>query len=135
MAKNQTLRLFIVFFLLHSLNYSSSLSTKNITTDENALLSLKARITHDPHTLLAKNWSMSTSVCNWIGVTCGVRHHRITALDISNLGLTGTIPPQLGNLSFLALISINNNNFYGSLPYELTRLQRLKYINFNYNQL
>ena len=135
MTKNQTLRLFIVFFLLHFLTYRSSLSTKNIFTDKDALLVLKAHITHDPHTLSTKNWSMSTSVCNWIGVTCGVRHHRITALDISNLGLTGTIPPQLGNLSFLAFLSINDNNFYGSLPYELARLHRLKYLNFNYNQL
>ncbi|TXG65275.1 hypothetical protein EZV62_006550 [Acer yangbiense] len=135
METYQTLRLSIVFFLLHSLTSSSSLSTKNITTDENALLALKARITHDPDTWLAKNWSTSTSVCNWIGVTCGVRHHRVTALNISNLDLTGTIPPQLGNISFLALLAINDNNFYGSLPYELARLRRLKYINFSYNQL
>ncbi|TXG53557.1 hypothetical protein EZV62_018813 [Acer yangbiense] len=135
METNQSLRLFIVCFLLHSLTSSSSLSTKNITTDKNALLALKTRITHDSATLLAKNWSTSTSVCNWIGVSCGVRHQRVTALNISYLGLTGTIPPQLGNLSFLALLAINDNNFYGSLPYELARLRRLKYINFNYNQL
>ncbi|TXG53560.1 hypothetical protein EZV62_018816 [Acer yangbiense] len=135
METNQPLRLFIVCFLIHSLTSSSSLSTKNITTDKNALLALKTCITHDPNTLLAKNWSTSTSVCNWIGVTCGVRHRRVTALNISYLGLIGTIPPQLGNLSFLVLLAINDNNFYGSLPYELARLRRLKYINFNYNQL
>ena len=135
METNQTLRLFIVSFLLHSLTSISSLSTKNIITDTDALLALKAHITHDPDTLLAKNWSTNTSVCTWIGVTCGVRHHRVITLNISYLGLTGTIPPQLGNLSFLALLAINDNNFYGSLPYELARLRRLKYINFNYNQL
>ncbi|KAH7576095.1 hypothetical protein JRO89_XS02G0289100 [Xanthoceras sorbifolium] len=104
-------------------------------TDVDALLVLKTRIAHDPNTLVANNWSTSASVCSWIGVTCGVRHYRVTALNISYLGLTWTIPPQLGNLSFLALLSINNNNFYGSLPYELIRLHRLKYINFNHNQL
>ncbi|KAK0597281.1 hypothetical protein LWI29_023683 [Acer saccharum] len=78
---------------------------------------------------------MSTSVCNWIGVTCGVRHHRVTALDISYFGLTGTIPPQLGNLSFLAFVAINNNSFHGFLPGELAHLHRLRYINFNHNQL
>ncbi|KAK2637921.1 hypothetical protein Ddye_025716 [Dipteronia dyeriana] len=135
METNQTLRLFVFFFVLHSLASGSSLSTKHIITDRDALLALKALITHDPATLLAQNWSTNTSVCNWIGVTCGVRHHRVTALNISYLGLVGTIPSQIGNFSFLALLSINDNNFYGSLPYELSRLHRLKYINFNYNQL
>ncbi|TXG53558.1 hypothetical protein EZV62_018814 [Acer yangbiense] len=135
METNQTLRLLIVCFLLHSLTSISSSSTKNIITDKDALLALKAHITHDLDTLLAKNWSMSTSVCNWIGVICGVRHHRVMTLNISYLGLTKTIPPQLGNLSFLALLAINDNNFYGSLPYKLAHLRRLKYINFNYNQL
>ncbi|TXG53563.1 hypothetical protein EZV62_018819 [Acer yangbiense] len=136
METNRSLTIIIVFFLLHCFILSCSSSiTHNIITDEDSLLSLKAHITHDPGNLLAINWSTSSSVCNWIGVSCGIRHHRVTALNISYLGLTGTIPPQLGNLSFLALLAINDNNFYGSLPYELARLHRLKYINFNHNQL
>ncbi|KAL5854000.1 hypothetical protein ACOSQ4_003802 [Xanthoceras sorbifolium] len=125
----------LCIFILFLLHFSISWSLTNISTDVDALLVLKTHITHDPNTLLANNWSTSASVCSWIGVTCGVRHHRVKALNISFLGLTGTIPPQLGNLSFLALLCINHNNFYGSLPYELARLRRLKYVNFNYNQL
>ncbi|KAJ0082732.1 hypothetical protein Patl1_11963 [Pistacia atlantica] len=67
---------------------------------------------------------------------CGFRHHRVTALNISHLGLTGTLPPQLENLSFLATIDIKNNSFYGSLPEELlAQLRRLKYLSFSYNIL
>lgn len=44
---------------------------------------------------------MNTPVCSWIGVTCGSRHQRVIALTIPEMGLKGTIPPEIGNLSFL----------------------------------
>jgi len=53
----------------------------NITIDQSALLALKAHITDDLHEFLATNWSTSTSVCNWIGITCGAKHLRVTALN------------------------------------------------------
>ena len=108
-------------------------SSNNITTDQLALFALKSHVTHDPRNLLATNWSTTTSVCNWIGVTCGSRHHRVTALKFSGLDLTGTIQPHLGNLSFLAWLDIGDNNFHGSLPVDLANLRRLKYLNFGNN--
>ncbi|KAL5772195.1 hypothetical protein ACOSQ2_012119 [Xanthoceras sorbifolium] len=107
----------IILLFAHGLMLSLvNAAVTNITTDQNALLVLKARVTHDPYNVLANNWSTTTSVCNWIGVTCGVRHRRVTALNISYLSFVGTIPPQLGNLSFLAVLDMTNNSFHGSLP-------------------
>ncbi|KAK8972100.1 hypothetical protein V6N11_061908 [Hibiscus sabdariffa] len=119
-----------LMFLLPFTIFRNTLSSNslNITPDQSALLALKSHITHDPHNLLATNWSTSISVCNWIGVTCGSKHHRVTILDLSSMDLTGTIPSQLGNLSFLVLIRIRHNSFHGSLPTELTSLHRLKYL-------
>ncbi|XVF78276.1 hypothetical protein PTKIN_Ptkin14bG0118700 [Pterospermum kingtungense] len=105
----------------------------DITTDRLALLALKSQVTHDPGNLLENGWSTSTSVCNWIGVTCGSRHHRVTALNLSGMGLTGTIQPHLGNLSFLAWLDMSYNSFRGFLPIELANLRRLKYLNFGNN--
>ncbi|XP_059455101.1 probable LRR receptor-like serine/threonine-protein kinase At3g47570 [Corylus avellana] len=105
----------------------------NITTDQSALLALKAHISHDPHNVLTKNWSTSFSVCSWVGVICGTKHYRVTALDLSYLGLEGTIPPHVGNLSFLVRLSITNNSFHGSLPNELAHLFRLKLLDFRFN--
>ncbi|XP_017984322.1 PREDICTED: probable LRR receptor-like serine/threonine-protein kinase At3g47570 [Theobroma cacao] len=120
----------LVVLLLCNFMAALSMESPNITTDRLALLALKAHITQDPQNILATNWSTATSVCNWVGVSCGSRNLRVTALDISSLGLTGTIPPHLGNLSFLAWIAVGNNNFHGSLPVELSHLRRLKFINF-----
>uniref|UniRef100_A0A7N2L5X7 Leucine-rich repeat-containing N-terminal plant-type domain-containing protein n=1 Tax=Quercus lobata TaxID=97700 RepID=A0A7N2L5X7_QUELO len=105
----------------------------NITTDQSALLALKAHITDDPYKFLATNWSTSTSVCNWIGITCDANNLRVTALNLSHKGLKGTIAPQVGNLSFLSHLSFRNNNFHGSLPNELASLRRLEVVSFELN--
>ncbi|KAK6796418.1 hypothetical protein RDI58_004119 [Solanum bulbocastanum] len=118
-------------------HFTASLS--NIATDEAALLSFKSHISSssDPNNnnvVLQTNWSSSipSSVCTWIGITCN-RRHRVTALDISSMRLHGTIPPHLGNLSFLLSLDISNNTFHGDLPKELTHLRRLKLIDVTRN--
>lgn len=65
--------------------------------------------------------------------TCDARHGRVKALNLSNMGLKGTISPQLGNLSFLSLLDLQGNSFYGQLPQELFRLHRLKLLNLGHN--
>ncbi|KAG8637310.1 hypothetical protein MANES_15G107167v8 [Manihot esculenta] len=117
---------------------SASAATLDISSDRDALLALKQHITLDPLNYLATNWSTNTSVCSWIGVSCGLTaNSRVTALNLSLMGLTGSIPPQIGNLSFLSEITLANNSFHGPLPTELVHLPRLRYINFasnNFNQ-
>ncbi|EYU43327.1 hypothetical protein MIMGU_mgv1a021297mg, partial [Erythranthe guttata] len=76
-----------------------------------------------------------SSVCSWIGVTCSLRHSRVTAVNISYMGLSGTIPPQLGNLSFLVSLDFSFNFFGGVLPQQLSFLRRLKFISFRANTL
>ncbi|XP_060193970.1 probable LRR receptor-like serine/threonine-protein kinase At3g47570 isoform X2 [Lycium barbarum] len=105
----------------------------NISTDQTSLLALKAQITSDPYQILSENWSSSNSVCNWIGITCGSRHQRVTVLNISDMGFSGTIPPQLGDLSFLLSLDLSYNNFHGERPPEFSRLRKLRVINLSFN--
>ncbi|XP_052294410.1 probable LRR receptor-like serine/threonine-protein kinase At3g47570 isoform X3 [Citrus sinensis] len=106
----------------------------NLTTDQSALLAFKADVI-DSRSVLANNWSISYPICNWVGISCGARHHRVVALNLSSFSLGGIIPPHLGNLSFLVSLDISENNFYGHLPNELGKLRRLRLINFAYNEL
>ncbi|GFZ14169.1 hypothetical protein Acr_24g0003590 [Actinidia rufa] len=110
-----------------------ALAATNYTTDQSALLAFKAHITDDPNNILAHNWTTATSICQWIGVSCTARHHRVTALNLPNMGFSGTIPPHIGNLSFLALVNISSNKFYGHIPTEFARLRRLKVAKFDGN--
>ncbi|XP_055803541.1 probable LRR receptor-like serine/threonine-protein kinase At3g47570 [Solanum dulcamara] len=105
----------------------------NIRTDQSSLLALKSHITSDPNHILSTNWSSSTSVCDWIGITCSSRHKRVIALRISDTEITGTIPPQLGNLSYLVSLDLSYNNFHGELPPELLHLPKLREIDLGYS--
>ncbi|MBA0549959.1 hypothetical protein Golob_020948, partial [Gossypium lobatum] len=116
--------LIVALLLLNLVVAFSTKTTTNISTDQSALLALKAHVINDPRNFLTTNWSTAFSVCKWIGVTCGSRHRRIIALDLSNMNLSGTIPPHVGNLSFLAWLNMRNNNFHGPLPAQLVKLQR-----------
>ncbi|RXI03290.1 hypothetical protein DVH24_003942 [Malus domestica] len=112
-----------------------AITDTNFSIDQSALLALKAHITSDPLNILTANWSSASNsdICNWVGVTCGGRHHRVTTLNLSYMGLARVIPPHLGNLSFLVELGLENNSFHGPLPQELSRLRRLKEINFQNN--
>nr|XP_027086405.1 probable LRR receptor-like serine/threonine-protein kinase At3g47570 [Coffea arabica] len=121
--------------LLCFLSASFATFPTNITADQSSLLVLRAHISVDPPQILAKNWSVGSSVCDWIGVTCGSRHRRVTGLNISNMGLSGTLPPQLGNLSFLVSLDMSANNFHGEMPHEFAGLHRLKLFNLSFNNL
>ncbi|CAA2988188.1 probable LRR receptor-like serine threonine-kinase At3g47570 [Olea europaea subsp. europaea] len=127
-------RAFSFFMFVHCLMIFSVNSENNINTDQSALLSLKSQIS-DPKNMLSSNWSTVTSVCSWIGVTCDSRRHRVIALNISDMGLTGTVPPQLGNLSFLVSLIMSRNVFYGNLPKELGNLRNLQQLSMDHNQI
>ncbi|XP_057503586.1 probable LRR receptor-like serine/threonine-protein kinase At3g47570 isoform X1 [Actinidia eriantha] len=114
-------------------NSLACLAMTSLTTDQSALLAFKAHITSDPSGVLAKNWSTTASVCHWIGVSCGVLQQRVTALNLSHMGLTGTLSPHLGNLSFLALLSLSFNHFHGQIPEDWASLHQLEEIYLGYN--
>ncbi|KAB1204350.1 hypothetical protein CJ030_MR8G014199 [Morella rubra] len=130
MGRTRLLILLLVSLLLVSFGNGTF---TNLTTDQSALLALKAQISYDPHGV-SNDWSLNTSVCNWKGVTCDSRNHRVEALSLFDMGLEGTLPPHLGNLSYLGSLNISNNSFHGPLPNELARLDRLEVLDFGFNK-
>ncbi|KAL7109177.1 hypothetical protein ACP275_06G158800 [Erythranthe tilingii] len=123
---------FLVVALLLFINAESS---SNINHDKSSLLTLKSHITSNPYNVLKNNWTIETSVCSWIGVTCDSGNNRVTELDISDMGLQGTISPEIGNLSSLVSLNMSENLFHGLLPTSIFNMSSLQVLSFRNNSL
>ncbi|KAM4070429.1 hypothetical protein ACB094_12G165100 [Castanea mollissima] len=103
-------------------------------TDRLALLKFKESVTHDPYKILS-SWNDSMHFCNWLGITCGRRHQRVTRLELKSYELQGSISPYVGNLTFLMVIGLYNNSFGGVIPQKIGHLFRLKQLRLSKNML
>eukprot|EP00833_Pecoramyces_ruminatium_P004153 jgi/Orpsp1_1/1178185/evm.model.c7180000064356.1 len=74
------------------------------------------------NTLLGKD--KSNNCCLEKGITC--ENGYIIKIEVAYHGLNGTIPPELGNLSKLEYLILNNNSLSGTIPPELGKLSNLK---------
>ena len=54
---------------------------------------------------------------------------------IAGAGLTGSIPPELGELQGLKVLDLSRNSLSGSIPPELGNIESLEELNLGYNQL
>ncbi|TVU26932.1 hypothetical protein EJB05_29505, partial [Eragrostis curvula] len=88
----------------------------------------------DPLQVLS-NWTADTPYCQWTGVKCSRMHRdRVVTLDLAGQRLTGTLPPSLGNLTFLRTLNLSSNQFSGHLP-DFTHLRKLEVLNLSRNSL
>ncbi|KAF8026930.1 hypothetical protein BT93_F3425 [Corymbia citriodora subsp. variegata] len=94
----------------------------------------KAGITVDPFGVL-NSWNNSIGFCQWYGVTCGWRHQRVTVLDLSSQGLSGSISPHIGNLTFVRKIRLLNNSLHHDIPLQIGQLRRLRILRLDNNSL
>eukprot|EP01018_Ginkgo_biloba_P040619 Gb_39895 [translate_table: standard] len=125
----------LLCLILLLLSYSSLVKSHlNNVSDERALLSFKNSITSDPHNVLG-NWNANITFCNWKGVKCSLRRQRVVALELTSMGLEGSISPLISNLSFIRVLAVSDNSLSGSIPHELGRLHRLRLLSLSRNEL
>ncbi|WVZ50931.1 hypothetical protein U9M48_002136 [Paspalum notatum var. saurae] len=125
--------------LLTNILFVSPLSTNY--SDFLALMSFKSHIT-DPKQALS-SWDAASSndtntpdFCQWMGVSCGDRHHpgRVTAIRLQNLSLAGIISEDLGNLTQLHFLDLSSNKLVGDIPSSISNCRKLRTINLSANQ-
>jgi Leucine-rich repeat (LRR) protein/subtilisin family serine protease len=71
--------------------------------------------------------------CSWGGLTCTSNNSNITQISI--MGLRGTLPPELGNLSQLQTVSLSFGGLGGPVPPEIGQLTNLQTLNLSNNLL
>ena len=102
-----------------------------LATDCDALLGLRDALAGDA----ALNWRADLPLAEWEGVGVDVKPRRVVSLWLTRKGLTGTLPPALGQLTHLTALGINHNRLTGSIPPALGNLTRLTLLHLNDNQL
>ncbi|KAL4292349.1 hypothetical protein AHAS_Ahas18G0019200 [Arachis hypogaea] len=74
----------------------------------------------------------------WDGLNCTRQldeSPRISALNLSSSGLTGTIDLSLSQLTMLEMLDLSNNDLNGQIPNFLSQLHNLKILNLAGNNL
>ena len=86
------------------------------------------------------NWKDNTgwlgevgTECDWFGVSCSLGS--VYKLYLYNNSLTGSIPPELGNLKSLETLQLGGNSLSGAIPIQLSYLKNLEMLYLGLNSL
>ena len=104
-----------------------------LVSDCEALLLAKPTLEGSGPVML--DWSSTTDIRSWRGITVTGTPPRVTAVNCRRLRLKGTVPTQLGNLSNLAELNLAANDLKGPIPPQLGNLSSLEQLHLNDNQL
>ena len=107
---------------------------RGLVEDCNVLLTVKDRLAGGTRL----NWSSDLLIGRWGGITA--RNSRLTRLDLKGFSdvseaMTGSIPPELGQLTQLKSLDLSGNELTGPIPPELGQLRQLKWLDLSYNEL
>ena len=80
------------------------------------------------------NWLTDAPIDEWYGVSTGAGG-RVDTLDLSYNSLMGEIPPELGDLSNLEMLSFEGDSLTGEIPPELGDLSNLERLDLSDNEL
>ena len=83
------------------------------------------------------NWEHDVAMKDWQGVYLEKAggQDRVVYIELWRMGLNGTIPKELGNLSELQTLHLNANGLTGSIPPELGQLSKLRWLKLYNNKL
>jgi len=89
--------------------------------------------TNGPNWADNSGWLTSDTPCAWSGIDCEGGH--VSHIQLLYNELAGTLPPELGDLSHLRVLSLWVNQLYGPIPAELGSLSELVSLDLSGNQL
>jgi len=80
-----------------------------------------------------RNWLTDPDPCTWLGVVCD--EGSVTQLGLLENYLTGSIPPEIGDLPHLKSLDMDVNGLEGPIPPEIGKLTDLEGLWISGNQL
>jgi len=79
-------------------------------------------------------WDVTKPMDEWTGVFLN-ENRCVNELALDGKGLTGSIAPEIGNLSEVEHIDLSENYLTGTIPASIGELENLKSLFLNYNSL
>ncbi|ONK64073.1 uncharacterized protein A4U43_C07F21810 [Asparagus officinalis] len=98
-----------------------------------ALKAIKKAIFEDPLSVLS-DWNPDGDPCNWSGVICSKYHDHVLSLNLSHSSLKGFLAPELGSLSSLQELILDNNYLLGTIPKQIGELKNLTVLDLSVNR-
>ena len=80
-------------------------------------------------------WASNTPIASWYGVTLGGTPQRVMQLAIYASSLAGSIPAELGSLTYLQRLDLPGNGLTGEIPQALGNLTYLRDLHLSKNKL
>jgi len=108
-------------------------SVNQIPSAECQALVALHKSTNGPNWVENNGWLISNTPCTWSGIGCTDGH--VSHINLLYNQLTGTLPPELGNLSHLRELALWVNQLCGPIPAELGNLTELVFLELSVNQL
>ena len=115
-------------------DYSGLAEITTVENSDRAALVALYETTDGPNWTDNTNWLTDTPLGEWYGVETDASG-RVVALSLPENRLTGTIPPDLGNLTNLTHLRFWANQLWGTIPPELGRLVSLRRLSLGVNDL
>ena len=112
---------------------TASVTVRVVVSQQDALTAFY-QSTGGPDWFDSRNWGTSRPLRDWHGIIVD-DDGRVTELNLRNNGLTGPIPPELGDLTSLTELILSFNGLTGPIPPELGNLTRLTDLNLGFNGL
>ncbi|WMV45857.1 hypothetical protein MTR67_039242 [Solanum verrucosum] len=109
-----------------------------LTVTVSALISVKGSLIDNMKHL--NDWKRGDPcTSHWTGVFCNISdadgYFHVRELRFMNMNLSGSLSPELGQLSHLRILNFMWNNLTGSIPKEIGSITTLKLLLLNGNQL
>ena len=84
---------------------------------------------------IIRSWSSSDKyLCHWEGVSCH-GDHTMSALDLTEKLISGTLSPTIGGLRKLRVLHLNSNNLFVAIPLELGNCTKIEFLDLSDNSL
>ncbi|KAH9625058.1 hypothetical protein KSS87_010548 [Heliosperma pusillum] len=107
------------------------LTPNGVNYEVQALMDIRDSL-KDPHGVL-DNWDRNAvDPCSWAMVTCNSQG-LVTILGIPSQDLSGTLSPNIGNLTNLQTILLQNNNISGHIPAAIGKLSKIQTLDLSDN--